>query len=804
MFSESAKYPKTMQSLPNWVLWKLETVNGRLAKIPYSALYHGRASSTNPQTWTTFYNAERELKAHGGEYAGIGFVFSKDAGIVFVDIDHCIRDGVLDDRAEAILLELGDYAFIEKSQSGTGLHLFVKGSIPSCFNNHKHGVEMYDSGRFCAMTGDVYPDHGDEPSGNEIVDEALKRVYERYRNRSQETKKKSKARTGADAGGDARKNENDSDLNCSDEEIIEKAKSNTLYGKRFEKVFSGDFSDYSSQSEADAFLCRILAFWTGKDFDQTMRIIRNSGAYREKWDREDYQIRTFSCACNDLLDLEEWKEQKREEDLHAFESTQDPEFVTTLKETLEQLKPDTNPLYCGRDDASDGKLFADVFRGVARYNVSAKKWYVYNSIVWEEDTGGVIVARYAETLYRELWFYAVDKSEDYRKHVGKLGNLNNRKKMIEDASKHYFITHEMLDADPNLLNLRNGVLKLDSLELVPHDADLLLSKCANVFYEDLASSDDFLSFIEEIMRGDEEKIRYLQKIIGLGLTCNTSEEECYLLYGSTTRNGKSTLLETVGYMMGDYAMTINPETLACKKKDGRQASGDVARLNKCRFLRMSEPPKRMQFDIALLKTFLGRDTLTARHLFEREFEFVPVFTLYINTNYLPTVNDDTVFSSGRIKVITFDRHFEEDEQDKGLKERLKGDDNLSGILNWCLDGLRAYRRTGLTPPPCVLDATKQYRDSSDKLSLFIEDALTEDPEQTLSAKALYRIYSDWCRRNNYGEESKRSFMEDLKTHRMLSDTGTIGGRTVRNVVKGYRIVFDYEFSEPPEDVPFTD
>jgi putative DNA primase/helicase len=128
-----------------------------------------------------------------------------------------------------------------------------------------------------------------------------------------------------------------------------------------------------------------------------------------------------------------------------------------------------------------------------------------------------------------------------------------------------------------------------------------------------------------------------------------------------------------------------------QNKDSRQASGDIARLNGCRFLNASEPPKRMIFDVALLKTLLGRDTITARHLHEREFEFVPIFKLVINTNFLPLITDDYMFSSGRINVITFDRHFEPHEQDRILKTRLREPENISGLFNWCLVGLRLFK-----------------------------------------------------------------------------------------------------------------
>ena len=300
MFSDSA-YPETMRTLPNWVLWKLETVGGRLSKIPYSALYHGRASSTNPDTWTTFDNAMDWYK--NGGYNGIGFVFSKDTGIVFIDIDHCIYEGILDDRAEYILSELKDNAFIETSQSGTGLHLFVLGSLPACFNNHSKHVEMYDSGRFCACTGNVFSYN--EPSSNP---DALLRVFEKYKNERTYNPVKNKLSGGMVVP-----------LSYGDEEVINRAEENSVSGDTFRKLFSGDASDYPSQSEADLRLCQILAFWCNRDFDQILRIIKSSGAYRDKWERVDYQNRTIQRACDSLReDLNEFTLRKRREEASEY------------------------------------------------------------------------------------------------------------------------------------------------------------------------------------------------------------------------------------------------------------------------------------------------------------------------------------------------------------------------------------------------------------------------------------------------------------------------------------------------------
>jgi putative DNA primase/helicase len=344
-----------------------------------------------------------------------------------------------------------------------------------------------------------------------------------------------------------------------------------------------------------------------------------------------------------------------------------------------------------------------------------------------------------------------------------------------------------------LFNCQNCVINLQTGEAIPHDPDLLLSKISNVKYDPEVTSVDFDRFIHEIMLNDEEKIRYLQKIFGYCLTGENTQEQCYMCYGSTTRNGKSTLLEVIGYLFGDYAMNIQPETLAQRERNSRNASGDIARLDGCRFLHMSEPPKRMKFDVALLKALIGRDPITARHLHEREFEFTPVFKLMINTNYLPVVTDDTLFSSERVKVITFDRHFKPEEQDRKLKGRLKKDYNLSGIFNWCLEGLKAFQNDGgiLIEPDSVKSATEDYRSKSDKIQNFINDCLIYTPGVNSSIKDTYEAFKNWCQDNGFGTENKSNFIEEMKTKGLHANSGTVYGVTKHNVVKDHIIAVDY-------------
>lgn len=464
-----------------------------------------------------------------------------------------------------------------------------------------------------------------------------------------------------------------------------------------------------------------------------------------------------------------------------------------LVKQLKDIKP------CGKYATNDrwmGELYAVIFKNDCRFNATTNSWYTFNGKVWSEDSGGMIVQNLAKKLYDSLLKYATSIPDDsqrqnYISGLLKYGSLGKRDLMIKDARDKYYITQKDLDKNEHLFNCQNGTYDLNTGEFRPHNSDDLLSKISNVVYDPNAKSNEWEKFINEIMQNDKSKIEYLQKILGYALTTDTSLETAFIFWGSTTRNGKSSLVEVVSHLMGGsdgYSMGITPQTLAQKdSSDSRRASGDIARLDGCRFLNASEPNKSMKFDASLLKTLLGRDTIIARHLHCREFEFIPKFKLFINCNFLPVITDNTLFASGRLQVLTFDRHFTESEQDKGLKHRLKNERNISGIFNWLLEGLKKFRSDGLVIPDAVKQATDEYRGQSDKLGTYIKERLVYTGNNT-KASDVFNDYNLWCLGNEMGSPFKSTFYDELKTKGLFASHGTIDGKTAINIVKGYEIV----------------
>ena len=449
------------------------------------------------------------------------------------------------------------------------------------------------------------------------------------------------------------------------------------------------------------------------------------------------------------------------------------------------------------NDKGFGRMYAKAFKDILRFNVTNKLWYYYNGKVWEKDLENMNARRLAKLFSDELIAYS-DELTLEKSVIDKILSLNGKGKrdtIIEDAKCEYTVKTEDFDTNIYLLNLQNGTLDLKTFELRPHNADDMLSKICNASYYENARSERWERCINEVTEGDTEKSMFLQRILGFCLTGDVKEEEFYILYGPTSRNGKSTVLETISHLLGGtdgYAVNVAKETFSGKTtRSGSGANGDIARLAGARMAVTSEFPPNMSVNTELIKTLTGRDKITARKIYEKEIEFYPQFKLFINTNYLPCINDDTLFESNRVNVIEFNKHFTEEEQDKELKTLLRKEDNLNGILNWLLEGLRLSREQGMIPPQSVIEATARFRKNCDKIGCFIDECL-ENTGKNMTMKDLYEVYRIWSVGNGYAYERKYRFKDILKNKHILQPTGTINGNTYSNVIIGYTLKPEYQ------------
>lgn len=462
------------------------------------------------------------------------------------------------------------------------------------------------------------------------------------------------------------------------------------------------------------------------------------------------------------------------------------------KLTLDDLHPESNERY-NWSDIGNGRLFADWYKGTARFVPERKCWFIYNGKAWEPDLGDLAAMKLCKRLADNLARYAIKLPDEktklaYLDFVKKWQRRAYRETILKDARDSYPIKITAFDADPYLFNCLNGTLDLRTGKFHEHRPEDLLSKVSGVNYDPTAKSDRWERFIDEVMQGDEEKAAFLQKALGYALTGDTRHECFFILYGPTSRNGKGTTMETYLRLLGDYGATAVPDTIAQQyKPNGGGPSEDVARLVGARFVNMSEPDKKMVLSAAKVKQMTGNDTITARFLHENSFEYRPEFKLFINTNYLPQVTDITLFVSGRVKVIPFERHFTESEQDRGLKAELAKPENLSGILNWCIQGLRLIDSEGFDAPGSVLAATDDYRMNSDKISRFLDEEMETDPLAETRSAEVYARYKQWCELNGYRPENAANFKTLLSNAGEIKRKRPAAGGGMTTMFIGYKL-----------------
>lgn len=472
---------------------------------------------------------------------------------------------------------------------------------------------------------------------------------------------------------------------------------------------------------------------------------------------------------------------------------------------LREMNPFSSPRYM-QGDQGNGFLFADFYDHCLRYVKGRGCWFAYRDGAWEEDAGALVAMEKAMQLARLMNLLAEEISEPNmrsaaQKRALSLLSVRARENMLHDARSLCAMPMEAFDADPMLFNCLNGTLDLRTFQFYEHRAADLITHKAGVSYDPSAVSARWEQFITEVMAAPEErqlhmdgqpdpaqdKARYLQKVLGYALTGSTREECFFILYGKTTRNGKGTLVETMLRMLGTYGRTALPETIAERSFSSAAPSEDLARLRGAHFVSMAEPPHNMRFSEALIKRLTGGDTLSTRMLYQNTFEYRPQFKIFINTNHLPAVGDKTLFHSGRVRVISFERHFAPHQQDRGLKAFLARPENLSGILNWCIEGLKMYRAEGLDEPQAVQEAIAQYASETDIIGRFMEECLIEDDQARIKLMDVYKRYCAWCAENGIKSENSMVFRRMIEGRVVIARKRPAPGTYITSVIEGYRL-----------------
>jgi putative DNA primase/helicase len=386
-----------------------------------------------------------------------------------------------------------------------------------------------------------------------------------------------------------------------------------------------------------------------------------------------------------------------------------------------------------------------------RYSAPERAWYAWTGKRWEPDKTGRAMAetkRVTRALYREAG--GIEDQNERAAVAGwarKTEALERRRAMLVLAQSEggIPITPDQWDADPWLFNCASGSIDLRRGELRPHRREDLITRMAPIEYDPCARSEVWDQFLRDSTADDPEFMDFLQRAAGYSLTGDTREEVLFMPLGPGG-TGKSTFLEAVRGVMGDYARTADFETFIQKHGDGPR--NDIAALAGRRLVISIEVEEGKRLAEGIVKNITGRDTISARFLYQEAFEFRPQFKLWLAANDAPRVRHADTAIWRRILRLPFEHVVPPDRRDPTLKERLCGmPDCQRAILAWAIEGVLRWRENGLMVPDRIVSATAAYRQEQNPLLDFLADSCECGPDLAVAAGTLRKAYELWCVRN---------------------------------------------------------
>lgn len=285
------------------------------------------------------------------------------------------------------------------------------------------------------------------------------------------------------------------------------------------------------------------------------------------------------------------------------------------------------------------------------------------------------------------------------------------------------------------------------------------------------------AFLERIAP-DPELRGFLQRFIGYSLTGATSEHKFVFAYG-TGANGKSTFINTIAAILGDYATVADVGTFIAAATERHPT--DVAKLHGYRLVVAQETEKGRRWDETKIKSMTGGDKMTARFMRCDFFDFVPKFKLWIVGNHKPRLDNVDEAMRRRMLLVPFTVQIPPEERDPDLPAKLKAE--WPAILRWAIDGCLEWQRTGLAAPTIVTEATDEYFDDQDIIKQWLEDR-TEDGGMFAftPVKDLFASWKSWCDERNHKPGTSHALSEALSDRGHVRKRGTGGNRGFRNLV----------------------
>jgi putative DNA primase/helicase len=404
----------------------------------------------------------------------------------------------------------------------------------------------------------------------------------------------------------------------------------------------------------------------------------------------------------------------------AFEPPLDGEEVeATVGSAVSYRKNNRRPY----TDLGNAERFREAWQTRVYFVKEHRTWTYFDGQRWVLDDAAA--ARMAHETVRGIVREAAGGDPDDLQQAirwQKTSEANARIRSLLDIASQLeglSISQEAFDTHSHLINFTNGTIDLRGGRFRQARASDLITRMAGCEWEQNATAPRFVQFISEVVGGDENDAHYLKKLAGYILSGDRKEQRLQILIGDGG-DGKSTFIETLKRLMGDYQTTLAATSISAQTTAA--IPNDIAKLAGKRLATISELPQKLHVNTQLVKAMSGGDTMTARFLHKEFFDFQPTAQLVVATNFYPYADVEDKAYFRRLAILRFPKSFAEAKPDKDLKAKLASE--LRGIAVWAVAGYRAYLEDGLELTCSMHSELEKYRQFTDPLTGFFENCLT--------------------------------------------------------------------------------
>ena len=448
-------------------------------------------------------------------------------------------------------------------------------------------------------------------------------------------------------------------------------------------------------------------------------------------------------------------------------------------------------------DLGNAERFREAWRGSVHYVREHRTWAYFDGQRWVLDDAAA--ARMAHETVRGIVREAVGGDPDDLQQAirwQKTSEANARIRSLLDIASQLAglsISQEAFDTQPHLVNFTNGTMDLKTNEFRDARASDKITRLAGCEWDPAATAPRFTQFISEVVGGNEDDAHYLQKLAGYILSGDRWEQRLQILIGDGG-DGKSTFIETIKGLMGDYQTTLAATSISAQNTAA--IPNDIAKLAGKRLATISELPQKLHVNTQLVKAMSGGDTLTARFLHKEYFDFQPTAQLLVATNFYPFANPEDKAYFRRLAILRFRKSFAHENPDKALKGKLASE--LPGIAVWAVAGYRAYLEKGLEHTSSMRGELDNYRRFTDPLTGFFEVCLeaTHRNSHFVPTEDLVEAAVNYCLEEDRPRPDKPAVIRYMERRGFKREQRRIWNKRLRGFV-GLRLV-SYE----ERDVPF--